>query len=83
MNLLSLKARILLGAILWTIGLFMIAFFFLHFAFPPPSAHGMFRWAFLYGPEMALAAALCMLFGFLQVRRCQRGFIGSGRRGAT
>jgi signal transduction histidine kinase len=69
MNLLSLKARILFGAILWTIGLFMIAVFFLHFAFPPPSAHGMFRWAVRYGLEMALAAVLCMLFGFLQVRR--------------
>ncbi len=69
MNLLSLKARILLGAILWTIGLFMIAVFFLHFAFPPTSTHGVFRWAFRYGPEMALAAVLCMVFGFLQVRR--------------
>ncbi|HEX2491906.1 MAG TPA: sensor histidine kinase [Blastocatellia bacterium] len=69
MNLLSLKARILLGAILWTIGLFMIAVFILHFALPPPSAHGVFRWAFRYGAGTALAAALCMLLGFLQVRR--------------
>ncbi len=69
MNLLSLKARILLGAILWTIGLFTIAVFILHFALPPPSAHGVFQWLFRYGPAMALVAALCMLLGFLQVRR--------------
>jgi signal transduction histidine kinase len=69
MNLLSLKARILLGAILWTIGLLTIAVFILHFALPPRSAHGAFLWLFRYGPAMALVAALCMLFGFLQVRR--------------
>jgi len=69
MNTLSLKARILLGAILWTIGLFMIAVFILHRALPPPTAHGAFQWLFRYGPVMALVAAVCMLFGFLQVRR--------------
>jgi signal transduction histidine kinase len=69
MNLLSLKARILLGAVLWTVGLFTIAAIFLHFVFTPPPAHGVFRWAFRYWPAAALAAALSMLFGFLQVRR--------------
>jgi signal transduction histidine kinase len=66
---LSLKARILLGAALWTVGLFTIAAFILHFALPPPSAHGVFRLASRYGAGMALIAALSMLFGFLQVRR--------------
>jgi signal transduction histidine kinase len=69
MKLLSLKAHILLGAALWTVGLFMIAAVFLHFVFPPPSAHGVFRLAFRYGTAVTLAAALCMLFGFLHVRR--------------
>jgi signal transduction histidine kinase len=69
MNPLSLKARILLGAILWTIGLFTIAVFILHHSLPPPSAHGVFQSLFRYGPAMALVAVLCMLFGFLQVRR--------------
>jgi signal transduction histidine kinase len=69
MKLLSLKAHILFGAALWTVGLFTIAAFILHFALPPPSAHGVFRLAFRYGIWMALAAALCMLFGFLHVRR--------------
>jgi signal transduction histidine kinase len=69
MILLSLKARILLGALLWTLGLFTMAGVFLHYVFPHPSAHDMSHWTFRYGPAMALAAALCMLFGFLQVRR--------------
>jgi signal transduction histidine kinase len=69
MSIISLKARILLGAALWTVGLFMIAAFILHFALPPPSAHGVFRLASRYGTGMALIAALSMLFGFLQVRR--------------
>ena len=69
MSIISLKARILLGAALWTVGLFTIAAFILHFALPPPSAHGVFRLAFRYGTGMALVAAICMLFGFLQVRR--------------
>jgi signal transduction histidine kinase len=69
MSIISLKARILLGAALWTVGLFTIAAFILHFALPPPSAHGAFRLASRYGTGMALVAALSMLFGFLQVRR--------------
>jgi signal transduction histidine kinase len=69
MSLLSLKTRILLGAILWTIGPFMIAGVFLHFVFPQQSAHGVFHLMFRYWPVLALAAVLCMLFGFLQVRR--------------
>jgi signal transduction histidine kinase len=69
MSIISLKARILLGAALWTVGLFTIAAFILHFVLPPPSAHGVFRLAFRYGTGMALIAALSMLFGFLQVRR--------------
>jgi signal transduction histidine kinase len=69
MSLLSLKTRILLGAILWTIGPFMIAGAFLHFVFPHQSAHGVFQMMFRHWPVMALAAVLCMLFGFLQVRR--------------
>src|SRR5262249_35655944 len=68
MKLLSLKARILLGAGLWTIGMFTTAFIFLHFVLPPLSVHGVFHWTFRYGPALAFVAALCMLFGFLQAR---------------
>lgn len=71
MNLLSLKARILLGAILWTIGLFTIADFLLHFVlFDHGSAHAGSRGVSLrHAPATALVGVLCMLFGFLQVRR--------------
>jgi signal transduction histidine kinase len=69
MKLLSLKARILLGAALWTAGLFTFSAVFLHFVFPHGSAHGAPHWMFRYGPAIALAATLCMLFGFLLVRR--------------
>jgi signal transduction histidine kinase len=69
MNIRSLKTRILIGAILWTAGLFAIAVVLMHFVFPPSSAHGVFRWLLRNGPAMALAGALFMLFGFLQVRR--------------
>jgi len=69
MNMLSLKTRILLGAILWTIGLFTITIFIFHFVLPPPSVHGVFLWTVSFGPALALVAGLCMLFGFLLVRR--------------
>src|SRR5262249_54545176 len=69
MSLLSLKARILLGAILWTAGLFTIAVVFLHFVFHYPSAHVASRGMFRYARAMSRAAALCMRCGFLLVRR--------------
>lgn len=71
MSPLSLKARILLGAILWTIGLFTIADFLLHFViFDHASAHVGSRGTSLrHSPTTALVGVLCMLFGFLQVRR--------------
>jgi len=69
MKLLSLKARILLGAGLWTIGMFTTAFIFLHFVLPSLSVHGVFHWTIRYGPARTLVAALCRLCGFLQVRR--------------
>jgi len=79
MSLLSLKARILLGAVLWTIGLFAITGVFLHVVtFDHPSAHvathssvqAVSYWAFFrHGPAAALVGVLCMLYGFVQVRR--------------
>ena len=69
MSLLSLKMRILLGAILWTVGLFTIAGVVLHFVSHHPSAQVVSPWTSRYGPTTALIAVLCMLFGFLLVRR--------------
>jgi signal transduction histidine kinase len=72
MSLLSLKARILLGAILWTIGLFTIASV-IHTSvmFHDPSAPVVSHSTVRHPPTTALVAVavLCMLFGFLQVRR--------------
>jgi signal transduction histidine kinase len=79
MNLLSLKARILLGAILWTIGLFTIAGVVLHFLLHHPSGDAvshhpsgdvLSHWISLrYASAAALVGVLLMLLGFLQVRR--------------
>jgi signal transduction histidine kinase len=68
MKLFSLKARILLGAVFWTIGLITIAIFFFHFVLPSPSSHGFFQWTLRYGMTTALIAVVCMIFGLLHVR---------------
>ena len=69
MRLLSLKTRILFGAVLWTIGLFMMAALVLNVVMfqyvDPVVLHSTFRVA----PVPALVAVLCMVLGFLQVRR--------------
>ncbi|HEV3333133.1 MAG TPA: ATP-binding protein [Bryobacteraceae bacterium] len=70
MRLVSLKARILSGAILWTIGHFMIvAVIFLNLG-----AESRFATRVRHSPAQSLAATaviagLCMYVGFLQVRR--------------
>lgn len=79
MSLLSLKAHILIGAILWTIGLFAITGVFLHtVTFDHSSAHvathssaqAISRWTFLrHAPMTAVVGGLSMLFGFLEIRR--------------
>jgi|SRR5215472_1012317 len=79
MSRLSLKAHILLGAILWTVGLFAITGAFLHLvAFDHSSAHvaihssvqAVAYWTFSkHGPVAALVGVLCMFLGFLHVRR--------------
>src|SRR5262245_8035135 len=72
MSLLSLKTRILLGAVLWTIGLFAIADLVLHsVVFDHTSAHvGSHGASLRHSPTTtALVGGLCMFLGFLQVRR--------------
>src|SRR5262245_23691803 len=69
MRLISLKTRIVLGAILWTIGLVTIAAVILHFVSPHAVAHGLSHGMFRYGPAIAVVAVVSMLVGFLQVRR--------------
>ena len=67
---LSFRARVFLGALLWTVGLFIAGVILstivmLHYRHYPQVLHGT-----LYGhwSVFSTIAALCMLFGFLQVR---------------
>jgi signal transduction histidine kinase len=69
MKVISLKARILIGAVLWTIGLLTVAMLLLHLLLPPASAHSLLLVVFHYWVVLALAAALSMFLGFLHVRR--------------
>ena len=69
MRLVSLKARILLGAILWTIGLFAITGMFLNLNRQPGPGLRMLHAAFRHSIAMILVAGLCMFVGFLLVRR--------------
>lgn len=85
MRLVSLKARILLGAVLWTIGLFTMAVLYLNFKHEGSqlilqhrSAAAGEEHSFVLrvlhstsqsSPAMAIVAGLCMYLGFLQVRR--------------
>jgi signal transduction histidine kinase len=69
MKIISLKARILIGAVLWTVGLLTVAMLLLHLLLPPASAHSVLLLVFHYWAVLALAAGVCMLLGFLHVRR--------------
>src|SRR5262245_9621439 len=79
MSLISLKAHILLGATLWTIGLVATSGVLLHaialdrasaHVIPHSAAQVAFRLLFLqYAPATALVGAVCMYLGFVQVRR--------------
>jgi signal transduction histidine kinase len=69
---LSLKTRILVGAILWAIGLFTISGIVHEFTHdsPVPIVHHLtYRLGPASRPVVALVAAICLLVGFLQVRR--------------
>src|SRR5262249_12376771 len=68
----SLKAHILLGAILWTVGLFTVAGIFhdfIHYSVLATSHHSFSVLGHVPLPAMATVAVVCMLFGLLQVRR--------------
>ena len=81
MRLVSLKTRILLGAALWTIGLFTIAVIFLslwhessqfmlhHRLAAPVGFIRLLDWIAYHWAAMAVVAGLCMYLGLLQVRR--------------
>jgi signal transduction histidine kinase len=70
MAVLTLRARLLIGAFLWTIGLFAIAGVIMtHLIYNYPQAPRIFHEPFTHGPLALAIAAFCMVVGFLQVRR--------------
>lgn len=68
--LLSLRARILIGAVLWTAGLFTVAGLILTQAmFRHPNAPGVFHDIFLNVWPLSILAAVCLVAGLFQIRR--------------
>ena len=69
-SLLSLRAQMVLGALLWTIGLFTAAAVAVTFVmYNHPRTPRLFHAPFLYFRTASVIAVLCMIAGFLQVRR--------------
>ena len=68
---LSLRARIFLGAVLWSIGLFLAAGFALtHYMLIAPEAPGIFHGLFVRHMFLVLAVTiLCLVVGLVQVRQ--------------
>jgi signal transduction histidine kinase len=67
---LTLRARLLIGALLWTIGLFTIAGVVVtHLIYNYPQAPRIFHAPFTHAPLSCAIAVFCMVAGFLQVRR--------------
>ena len=69
MSQVSLRTRVMLGAALWSLGLFVMASHFataliIYYPEGPRIFHGIFRHATL----SSVTALLCMIFGFWQVR---------------
>jgi signal transduction histidine kinase len=65
----SLRARLLLGALLWTIGLFAIAGVIVtHLMYVYPAAPRIFHHPFTYPTAVSLIAIACMVAGLSQVR---------------
>lgn len=70
MRRLSLRGSVMLGAVLWTAGLFALAGMALNFAvFRHPEAPRIFHSTFHHSPPVVFFALVCMLLGLLQVRR--------------
>jgi signal transduction histidine kinase len=70
MSVVSLRTRVMLGAVLWSLGLFVMAGHFtvalmVHYPQAPYIFHSVFKHAVL----SSAVALVCMIFGFWQVRR--------------
>jgi signal transduction histidine kinase len=68
--LVSLRSRILIGAALWTVGLFTVAGLILTQAmFRHPGAPGVFHDLFMNVWSLSILAAICLAAGLFQIRR--------------
>lgn len=70
-RLLSLRARVFLGSVLWSAGLFLLAGLLLtHYMLFSPSAPGVFH-GFFYNFmwQIAITSVVCLVVGLAQVRR--------------
>ena len=66
----SLRARVLLGAALWTVGLFAVSGAIMtQIIFHHPSAPRIFHEIFAHVTAVSILAGLCMIAGLSQVRR--------------
>ena len=70
-TMLSLRTRVFLGAVLWSLGLFLGSGLFLtHYMLFVPAAPGIFHGFFYhYMTAIAFATVLCLIVGFVQVKR--------------
>jgi signal transduction histidine kinase len=81
-RLLSLRARVFFGAVLWSLGLFLLAGLLLtHYMLFSPSAPGVFH-GFFYNFmwRIAITAFVCLVVGLAQVRRGLASFDELRRR---
>jgi signal transduction histidine kinase len=75
MKALSLRTRILLGAVLWTIGLFLISGVVLtHVMYLNPEAPSVFHRIFLNFSLLTAVAIVSLVIGLFEVRRGLRSF---------
>ena len=65
----SLRARIMLGAVLWSTGLFaVLGVIMTQIIYRHPSAPRVFHNFFLHVPGISILALACLIVGFIQVR---------------
>jgi hypothetical protein len=83
----SLRSRLLLGAALWTIGLFIVTIvsvtaYMMHHPGSPPKFHGFFS----HMVPLTIVALVCLAIGVAQIRRGMapinqlRARLGAGQR---
>jgi signal transduction histidine kinase len=66
----SLRSHLLFGALLWTIGLFIVAGLVVtRLMFQYPEAPGIFHGVFTHVTPLSAAAVACLVAGLVQVRR--------------